>query len=139
MDASRAAQSALDLAPALAPEPQRKLPIVATADFWDYAFERLFGRAAGVAQALFNLALFMAFCYPAWHTILLAALLLLATALSLGWWQRRLLIAQTTPGPATLVDSSGRALKLCDDRHTDGPPERVHVGHPHAATRSRAT
>ncbi|WP_434422269.1 hypothetical protein [Nannocystis pusilla] len=57
------------LAPAS--EPQRKPPIVATAEFWDYAFARLFGWAKGIAAMLFEFVFFL--------------------SLALGWWQRRLL------------------------------------------------
>src|SRR5690606_7692058 len=73
---SAAALSPLERALVPSQEPPRRLPIVATAEFWDYAFERLFGRVAGAAHIIFDLAVFMTFCYPAWQTFLLTFLVL---------------------------------------------------------------
>lgn len=77
------------LAPAS--DPQRKPPIVATAEFWDYAFARLFGWAKGIAAMLFEFVFFMSAFYPSWRVVLGAFLVVAAMSLALGWWQRRLL------------------------------------------------
>src|SRR5690606_1845184 len=93
---------------------------------WDHAFERLFGRAARVAHILFDLAVFMTFCYPAWQTFLLTFLVLLAIALCLGWWQRRLILAESgagAEGGLALVESTGPGLELGDDRRAGDPHE----------------
>lgn len=74
-----------------ASEPQRKLPIVATAEFWNYAFARLFGWAKGIAQILFEFVFFMSAFYPSWRVVLGFFLLVVAISLGLGCWQRRLL------------------------------------------------
>jgi hypothetical protein len=100
--------SSAELVPSSA-QPQ-KMPVVATREFWHYAFARLFGRARGVAFKLYELAIFMAFFYPSALVWFGAFSLLLVTSLSLGAWQRRLqrqeLETGAQPGPA-LTEASG--------------------------------
>lgn len=99
-------------------EPQRRLPVFATPEFWDYAFARLFGRAKLVASMLFEFVFYMAAFYPSWRVFSGSILVLLSISLGLGWWQRRLIRAQLE-GPRTgpaLVDGSPRpALQPGDD------------------------
>ena len=89
-------------------EPQRKPPIVATSEFWDYAFARWFGRAKGIAEMLFEFVFFMSAFYPSWRVVLGFLLLVVAISLGLGCWQRRLIRAQlegVRAGPALAVSS----------------------------------
>ncbi|MDC0721652.1 hypothetical protein [Nannocystis bainbridge] len=92
------------------PAGPQKLPVFPTHEFWDYAFARLFGRAKGVASALFEFMFFMVFFYPSVSVFFGAFSLLVGISLGLGAWQRRLLRreleADAQPGPA-LVEASG--------------------------------
>lgn len=98
---------------------QRGLPIFATAEFWDYAFERWFGRAKVVASMLFEFVFFMAAFYPSWQVFFGSFFLLIVMSLGLGWWQRRLIRSQleagARAGPA-LAGVSRPGLQLGDDR-----------------------
>jgi hypothetical protein len=78
-------------------QPQ-KLPIVATREFWHYAFARLFGRARGIAFKLYEFTIFMAFFYPSVLVWFGAFSLLVVTSFSLGAWQRRLLRQELESG-----------------------------------------
>lgn len=102
--------------PALRPE----LPIVATAEFWDYAFERLFGRAAQVARVVFDIAFVLAIFHPTWTPMIVAILAAIVLSLCLGLWQRRLLRSQlrtdTRASPA-LAESSGREVKFLGEEN----------------------
>ncbi|WP_434418166.1 hypothetical protein [Nannocystis pusilla] len=97
-------------APVPSPAQSQKLPVFATDEFWDYAFSRLFGRASGVATALFQFIFFMACFYPSGFVLVGTFSLLVVISLCLGVWQRRLLrrelAAGTKPGPA-LAEASG--------------------------------
>lgn len=84
-----------DLVPS---QEERALPIVPTAEFWDYAFERLFGRAANIANIGSNVALALAIWYPGWKLKLLAFVALVMISIWLGLWQRRLLLSQLEAG-----------------------------------------
>lgn len=88
-----------DLSGELVPasEPQR-LPVFATSEFWDYAFERWFGRAKVVASMLFEFVFFMAAFYPSWPVFVGSLVLLIAMSLCLGWWQRRVIRGQLAAG-----------------------------------------
>ena len=101
-----------------AQEPQRGLPIVATSEFWDYAYERLFGRAKIVAYVVLNAMFFVVAFYPSWQVLAGSFLVMVAISLGLGWWQRRLLRSQLDGahvGPS-LVGSSMPGLQAGDDR-----------------------
>lgn len=95
-----------------APAPQQGLPIVATHEFWDYAFERLFGRGKTVAYIVFNGAFFMVAFYPSWSVLLGAFSVVLAISLSLGWWQRRLIRSQLAGARADMVLSGSLRPRL---------------------------
>ena len=69
-------------------EPRSELPIVATAEFWDYAFERLFGRAAQVARVVFDVACVLALFYPTWTPTLVVVLVAIVISIWFGMWQR---------------------------------------------------
>ncbi|WAS95366.1 hypothetical protein [Nannocystis punicea] len=71
------------------PAPRRALPVVATAEYWDHAFARTFGRAAGVVQLSFDFAVFMALCHPAWQVFCSTIAGLLLLSFGLGARQRR--------------------------------------------------
>lgn len=101
-------------------QPQ-KMPIVATREFWHYAFARLFGRARGVAFKLYEFVIFMAFFYPSALVWFGAFSLLLITSLSLGAWQRRVLRRELeagtrAPGTAFGRGTIGGAVALLADR-----------------------
>lgn len=81
--------------------PQPDLPIVATAEFWDYAYERLFGRAADVVRVASDVAFALAIWYPGWKLKLLSFLVLLVASLSLGSWQRRRILSQRAPAASS--------------------------------------
>lgn len=101
--------------------PQRRLPIVATREFWDFAFERLFGRGKVVASMLFEFIFFMAAFYPSWQVFLGSFLVLVAISLGLGWWQRRLIRAQletAQAGPALAEVAARPSLQPGDPSNT---------------------
>ncbi|MBZ5713693.1 hypothetical protein [Nannocystis pusilla] len=110
--APRGPRDLLDEAPReLVPsrEARSEWPIVPTAEFWDYAFERLFGRAAGVANLAFDLAVILALSYPTWTPTIVVTLVMVVLSIWFGVWQRRLLLqfeAGARPGLA-LAESSG--------------------------------
>lgn len=100
-------------------EVQRGLPVFATAEFWDYAFKRWFGRARGAASMLFELAFFMAAFYPSWRVFFGSLSLLIGISLGLGWWQRRLIRSQLEAGAqagAALAGAPRPSLQFGDDR-----------------------
>lgn len=102
-------ESPRDLVPSR--EPRSEWPIVPTAEFWDYAFERLFGRAAGVANLAFDLAIALAMFYPTWTPTFVVILVMIVLSLWFGVWQRRLLLqfeadAQADPALAESSESS---------------------------------
>lgn len=76
-------------APVPVREPRPELSFVATAETWDLAYEKLFGRGADVAQLAVNIVLGLAIFYPSWVVKMLAFLAMLAASLGLGLWQRR--------------------------------------------------
>lgn len=80
------------------PAPPRTPRIFATVDFWDYAFERWFGRAKGVASMLFEFVFFMAVFYPSWQVFVGSFALLVGMSLGLRWWQRHLLKQELEAG-----------------------------------------
>jgi hypothetical protein len=101
-----------------AQEPQRGLPIVATSEFWDYAFEKLFGRGKNLAYVVLNAMFFMVAFYPSWQVLVGSFLVMVAISLGLGWWQRRLIRSQlegVQAGPS-LAGSSIPSLQSGDDR-----------------------
>ncbi|MDC0669334.1 hypothetical protein [Nannocystis radixulma] len=101
-----------------AQEPQRGLPIVATSEFWDYAYEKLFGRGKTVAYVVFNAMFFMVAFFPSWQVLVGSFLVMVAMSLGLGWWQRRLIRSQfegAQAGPV-LAGSSMPGLQSGDDR-----------------------
>jgi hypothetical protein len=84
-------------------EGPRGLPVVASSEFWDYAFERGFGRGKTVAYAVLSGMFFMAAFYPSWQVVVGSCLVMVAISLGLGCWQRRLIRAQlegVRAGPA---------------------------------------
>ena len=86
------------------------MPVVATREFWHYAFARLFGRARGVAFKLYEFVFFMAFFYPSVLVWVGTFSLLVVTSLSLGAWQRRLLRRELEAGVSpglSLAEASG--------------------------------
>jgi membrane protein implicated in regulation of membrane protease activity len=100
-------------------EPQRGLPVVATSEFWDYAFERLFGRGKTVAYVVFSALFFMAAFYPSWLVVLGSISVVVAISLGLGWWQRRLLRSQLEgdqTGPELVEESPRPSLPATTDR-----------------------
>lgn len=99
-------------------KPQRGVPVVATAEFWDYAFERLFGRGKIVVYIVFHFMFFMAAFYPSWQVLLGSFSVLLALSFGLGWWQRRLIRSQLEGAQAgpTLAGSSRPSLQPGDDK-----------------------
>lgn len=127
----REAQS--ELVPA--PEPQRGLPLVATSEFWDYAFERLFGRGKTIAYVAFNVVFFMAAFYPSWLVVLGSLSVLVAISFALGWWQRRLLRAQLEADHAnrTLMEgSSSRAIGAGETDHEEPSHRPAPSAAPHS-------
>ncbi|WP_434418840.1 hypothetical protein [Nannocystis pusilla] len=69
--------------------PESKWALVQEVESWDLAYERLFGRGAGVAQFAFNLAFGLAIFHPSWFVKLLGLLALLTAARGVGAWERR--------------------------------------------------
>ncbi|WAS96485.1 hypothetical protein [Nannocystis punicea] len=89
--------------------PRSEWPIVATAEFWDYAFERLFGRAAPAARFVFDVGCVLALFYPTWTPTLVVVLLAIVISIWFGLWQRRLLLqlqAGAQAGPALAEPSA---------------------------------
>ncbi|MFY0539814.1 hypothetical protein [Nannocystis pusilla] len=68
---------------------ESRLALVQEVESWDLAYEKLFGRGAGVAQFAFNLAFGLALFHPSWLVKLLGILALLAAARGVGSWERR--------------------------------------------------
>lgn len=68
---------------------ESKWALVQEVESWDLAYERLFGRGAGVAQFAFNLAFGLAIFHPSWLVKLLGILALLAAARGVGSWEHR--------------------------------------------------
>ncbi|MCY1060261.1 hypothetical protein [Nannocystis sp. SCPEA4] len=99
-------------------EPQRGLPIVATSEFWDYAFEKLFGGGKTVAYVILNAMFFMVAFFPSWQVLVGSFLVMVAISLGLGCWQRRLIRSQLEGAQAgsVLVGSSIPSLQSGDDR-----------------------
>ncbi|PCC69877.1 hypothetical protein SAMN02745121_08187 [Nannocystis exedens] len=75
--------------PVTARTPGSRLVLVQRAESWELAYERLFGRGAGVAQFAFNLAFGLAIFHPSWFVKLLGILAFLGAARGVGAWERR--------------------------------------------------
>ncbi|WP_434426402.1 hypothetical protein [Nannocystis pusilla] len=106
---------------------QSEPPIVATAEFWDYAFGRLFGRAAPVAHVVFDVACVLALFYPTWTPTLVVVLVAIVISLWFGLWQRRLLLqlkADAQADPA-LAEPRGRLTASEQGRGERGTTNRL--------------
>jgi hypothetical protein len=101
-------------APAPSRTPGSRLAFVQRVESWDLAYERLFGRGAGIAQFAFSLAFGLAIFHPSWFVKLLGILAFVAAARGVGSWERRQAMAAGVEMPrvaqdASRADSAGRS------------------------------
>lgn len=97
-------------------EPRPELSLVATAETWDDAYKKVFGRGAPVAQLMSYVAIGLAVFYPSWVVKLSVFVVLLAGSFGLGVWQRRRAMASgvETPRDALQTGRGQPSAKLGD-------------------------